>query len=277
MTLRLDGVRFRHPGSRTWALDGLSLAAPAGAVTWLAGPLGAGCSTALLVAAGLAPRVTGGIREGTVRLWHADPGAGGLVGRLAYVTANPAHQLSGVAETVWQEVAFAPANLGWPVERIRAAVDAALDRLGLAALHARDPRTLSGGELQRVVLAAMLVLAPAAWLLDEPASALDAAGRDALAGLLRSEAARGAVVVVASADADWMAGVADQLVVVRAGRAVLAGAPAALLAGEAIWADGGPGSTSVAALARAVASRAPGPRTAPPWPVDVASAVARWR
>jgi energy-coupling factor transporter ATP-binding protein EcfA2 len=111
------------------------------------------------------------------------------------------------------------------------------------------------------------------WLLDEPGSALDAAGRTTLAALLRAEAARGATVVVASEDADLMVGAASRLVLLRGGEVGFDGAPAAPLASEAIWADG-PGSTSIAELARA-AHRLGG--LPPPYPLTLDEAVARWR
>lgn len=271
--LSFRGVSFSYPGAASPALRDCSLEIDAGRVTWLTGALGAGTSTALLVASGLAPRHTGGEREGSVELLGADPSEpaahGALAGRVALVLSSPATQLSGIAETAWQEVAFAPANLGWPIERIRAAVDGALAALGIAHLADRDPATLSGGELQRTVLAAMLALAPDLWLLDEPASALDGAGRALLARLLRAEAARGAAVVVASEDADWLAPVADRLVVFCEGRPALDGAPDALLRGEAIW-EAGAGSTAVAEVARAVGVREGRP-------LSVEEGVALWR
>ena len=270
--LVVEGLVFRYPGAETPALDGVSLECGRGLVHWLFGPLGAGCSTLLLAAAGLAPRHTGGTLEGGLTLLGADPqrdaGRRALLGRVAVVTPAPALQLSGVAATVEEEVAFAPANLGWPVERIRAATAAALARLEVAHLAGRAPAALSGGELQRVVIAAMLVLSPDAWLLDEPGAALDAAGRRRLRALLREEAARGALVVVASEDADAMLGAADRVVLLDRGRVRAAGAPEALLAGDEVWREG-PGSTSIAALARAAGLPAPHPLT-------VEEGVARW-
>jgi energy-coupling factor transporter ATP-binding protein EcfA2 len=263
--LHLDGAGFTYPGDATPALRECSLDAAAGEVTWLTGALGAGTSTALLVASGLAPRHTGGARRGAVRTLGLDPAepsaATTLAGRVALVLSSPATQLSGIAETVAQDVAFAPANLGWPRARIHDGVARALDALGIAHLAARDPATLSGGEMQRAVIAAMLVLEPELWLLDEPTSALDAAGRTMMHALLRAEAARGAAVVIASEDADGLAGVADRLVVFEAGRPVLDGRPDELLRGDAVW-DAGGGSTTIAGLGRAAGTLAPRPLTA---------------
>lgn len=275
----LDSVTFRYSGAERDALSDLTLKIGAGSITWFYGSPGAGCSTLLLVAAGLAPRFTGGTLTGQVQVLGADPhtdaGRAELRGRVAYVTATPALQLSGVGATVWEEVAFAPANLGWPIADIRVAADAALARLRVAELAGRDPATLSGGETQRVVLASMLALAPAVWLLDEPGTALDHEGRVLLGQLLRTEAERGAAVLAASEDADAMLGIADRLVMLDAGAVALDGTPASLLAGEEVWSRG-PGSTSIAALARAAASWDPAARLRPPYPLTIEEGTARW-
>lgn len=264
--LALEGVTFSYPGASTPALRDCTFDAAAGAVTWLTGALGAGTSTALLVASGLAPRHTGGECRGSVRTLGVDPAlptsARPLGGRMALVLASPAAQLSGIAETVAQEVAFAPANLGWPAPRIHAAAADALARLEIEHVAERDPATLSGGEMQRAVLAATLVLAPDLWLLDEPASALDAPGRALLLRLLREEASRGAAVVIASEAADDLAGVADALIVFRDGRPALRGAPDHVLREEPLW-EAGAASTTIGALAREVGVRAPRPLTVP--------------
>lgn len=278
MTVRLADVSFTWPGSAAPALDGLDLEAAPGRVTWLFGPLGAGASTALLVAGGLAPAVTGGPRSGTVEVLGHDPatteGRAALAGRLGYVSAQPHLQLSGLADTVFDEVAFAPANLGWPRERIFPAVEAALARLGVDHLRDRPPGELSGGELQRVVLAAMLVLAPDVWLLDEPASALDPAARRMAWALFRAEADRGATVVVASEDADQLLPVADTMVLLAGGRTVRTGSPAELLASDETWALGA-GSTAVAELWRAALAADPGLARDGPIPLTADQAVAR--
>lgn len=270
--LHFERAGFTYPGASAPALRDASWRAARGAVTWLTGALGAGTSTALLVAAGLAPRHTGGARTGEVLTLGIDPSlpssAPALGGRVALVLSSPVAQLSGIAETVFQEVAFAPANLGWPRERIHGHVAAALDALGIAGLASRDPATLSGGEMQRTVIAAMLVLQPELWLLDEPTSALDAAGRALVHGLLRSEAARGAAVVIASEDADGLLDVAHHLVVFDQGGPALEGDPNALLRGEPLWQTGA-ASTTIAELARAA-------RVGPPRPLTVEEGVARW-
>jgi len=197
---------------------------------------------------------------------------------VAYVTATPYLQLSGMAETVFDEVAFAPANLGWRRDRILEAVPFALERLGVTHLIDRAPEHLSGGELQRVVLAAMLVLRPDVWLLDEPTSALDRGGREAVRSLMKSEAARGAVVMLATEDAELGLAVADEIILLDEGSTVARGTPSDLLGTELMW-EMGAGSTGVAELARAAWKLSAGAedRLHPPYPLTVDAAVARWK
>lgn len=271
MSLTLTGVRFTYPGASRPALDGVDLVLTAGRVTGLLGAPGAGASTLLRVAAGVAPAVTGGEFTGAVLLDGHPP----AIGAVGYVGDVAETQVSGIAERVLTEVAFAPANLGRPREVVLAAAAAALRSLGIEHLADRHPARLSGGEVQRVVLAAALALDPAVLLLDEPVAALDTEGRHLVTALLRAQAAGGGTVAVASEDAAFLLDVADELVVLAHGKVALKGAPAALLSDAAVW-ELGAGSTPVAELAREVARVEPGPITSPPWPLTVEEALARW-
>jgi energy-coupling factor transporter ATP-binding protein EcfA2 len=278
--LELSALSFRYAGATADALAGISLAVDAREVCWLYGSPGAGASTLLLAAAGLAPRFTGGTMSGNVRLLGADPhtpeGRLAVRGRIAHIGAVPDLQLSGVAETVWEEIAFGAANLEWPLERIRSAVDGAAERLQVVHLLQRRPRELSGGEKQRVVFACLYALAPAVWLLDEADSALDAEGRAVVAALIDEERERGAAIVIAAEDADAMLSIAGRVVLLHEGAIAFDGVPRDLLGADLAW-ERGPGGTSIAGLARAVHARCASARSAPPFPLDLSNAVARWQ
>jgi len=252
-------LRVRYPVQERWAVDGIDLEIAPGHVTWLTGALGSGTSTLLLALAGLAPRLTGGERSGTVLADNVDVAAiSPLSQGIAYLGPSPALQISGIAKTVHDEVAVGPMNLGQPRDTCLAATRDALERLGVGHLADRAPNALSGGETQRVLVAALLATRPAAWLLDEPFSALDHASTVRLQRLLRELAAEGATVVVACDDADTMLDVADRMIVMQQGRIALDGDPRDLLASDAVHAAGA-GSTDAAELAREAGMAAPRP------------------
>lgn len=250
-TLAAEGLGIRWPAQEGWALRDCTCTLRAGELAWLHGPLGAGASTLLLALAGLHPRLTGGERAGRVTLDGTDPAAASPLDLgIGYLGPSPALQLSGIARTVRDEVAVGPMNLGWPRERIADAVHAALARTGIAHLADRAPERLSGGETQRLLLAALLATAPRVLLLDEPFSALDRAARDATAQLLRSLARDGLVVAVACDDPDTMRPHADRLLVMHHGRVTLDGPPDPILAGPELAALDA-ATTDAGALARA--------------------------
>jgi energy-coupling factor transporter ATP-binding protein EcfA2 len=212
--LRFERVSYCHAGSDGPALADLTFAVAAGEVVHAAGPPGSGTSTLLLVAGGFAPRLVGGRLDGTRT---------SAVRRPAIVFAAPWTQLTGLCHTVRAEVAFGPASFGLPRPRVLALAEEAMARLDVAHLAERDPATLSGGELQRVIVASALALEPDLLLLDDPAAELDPAAADRLYELLPALAAGGMAVLVATPDAARAARAATRVVRLAGGRIVADG------------------------------------------------------
>lgn len=260
--IRLEEVSFTYPGAPGFALEEVSLEIPRGGVTLVTGPLSAGCSTLLLVAAGLAPSLTGGKLAGqatTLGVEQGDSAARAkIAGRVGLLLPTPWTQLSGVASSVEDEVAFGPANLGRPREQIARAVEHAMTLAGVDHLAGRDPATLSGGELQRVMLAGIIALEPEVYLLDEPAVELDPEAADAFYRML-PDLARDAVVVIATTDLDRAVEIATRVVLIDGGKLVALGTPAEVLGAETLVLEGR--STTVAQIARAAGLPAPFPLT----------------
>ena len=218
--VRLVDAAYRYAGAERAALSGLTLEVARGEVVALAGAPGSGTSTLLLLAGGYAPRLVGGTLTGGRELLARAP---------AIVFAAPWTQLTGLCYTVFAEVAFGPASHGLPRERIREIVARQLERFGVGHLQERDPATLSGGELQRVIVASALALEPDLLLLDDPAAELDPAAADALYDLLRDVAAEGAAVMVATPDTTRAARAASRAIVLEQGRVIADGPAAAVL------------------------------------------------
>jgi energy-coupling factor transporter ATP-binding protein EcfA2 len=238
IVLAFHGARYWYPATKAPAIDGVDLELRAGEVVGLVGPNDAGKSTLCLLAAGLAPTSIGGKLEGEVRLGDRPTSELALhesAQRAGILFQNPVTQLSGTALTVWEEVAFGPRNLGLPTDEIATRVQVALDALRIEALAERDPLRLSGGQAQLVALAAVLALRPPCLVLDEPTSQLDPLGTrlvgEALALLTQ---ATGTGILLVEHKTDLIAAIADRVVVLDSGRAVMHGAADDILADPAL-------------------------------------------
>ena len=234
--LRLDGVTYRYPGAATDSLHGVSLSLAEGTITGLVGPAQAGKSTLCLVAGGLAPRVVGGKLFGQVGV-DLESVADWPMHRLAeqVVTGlqDPTGQLTLIAGTVAEEVAFGPANLGLARADIDTRVETALRLTGIEALAERDPARLSGGQQQLVVIAGLLALQPRHLVLDEPLAHLDAASASLVLEAVRAAADAGTAVLLAEQRTAGLSEVADEVAVMGAGNIIARGTP------EDIFADPG--------------------------------------
>lgn len=233
MTLRLAGVGYRYAGATRPALLDIDLELADGVVVGLAGPSEAGKTTLCLVASGLAPRTVGGQIRGRVTLDAEDVDAWPmhrLAERIGTAFQNPSTQLSQVATTVFEEVAFGPMNLGLARDEVIERTWTALDALGIASLAEREPQRLSGGQQQLVAMAGLLAMRPEHLVLDEPTAQLDPAGTRMVADAIARLAADGASILVAEQKTDLLADIAATVVVLDGGRVALHGPASDVLA-----------------------------------------------
>jgi molybdenum ABC transporter ATP-binding protein len=206
----------------------LGLTAEPGRTLALVGPSGAGKSSVLRVIAGLLRPEAGAISCGGVS-W-LDTAAGTDLPperrRCGYVFQDFA--LFGHL-SVWRNVAYGLTHL--PRRARRAAASDLLRRFGIGALAEAHPGTLAGGERQRVALARALATRPAALLLDEPLSALDAGTRTGATGLVRTLIEEAAVpTLLVTHDFAEAITLADEVAVIESGRVVQRGRPEQLAA-----------------------------------------------
>jgi len=233
MTLTLRGVGYRYAGATRPSLLDVDLDLPDGRVVGVTGASESGKTTLCLVASGLAPRTIGGQIRGRISLNGADLDAWPmhqLSQRIGIGFQNPATQMSQVAGTVFEEVAFGPMNLALPRDEVIERTWAALEALGIDGLAERDPQRLSGGQQQLVAIAGLLALRPDHLVLDEPTAQLDPAGTRMVAAALGQLASGGASIVVAEQKTDLLAAICDRVVVLEGGRVVMDGPAAEVLA-----------------------------------------------
>jgi len=171
--LQADKVSFTYPQDGH-GLQPATLQIEAGEAALISGPSGCGKSTLARCLAGLIPHLYRGQLEGEVRiadenstemaLWR-------LAEQVGMVFQNPAAQM--LASTVEDEILFGLENLGLQKQEMDCRLNAALERFGLTEMRQRSPQTLSGGEQQKLALAAITARRPSALVLDEPLSMLD--------------------------------------------------------------------------------------------------------
>jgi putative ABC transport system ATP-binding protein len=189
--LTLDHVTY--VAGRT-LLDDVSLTFPAGRVTALSGPSGSGKTTLLSIAGGLLAATSGTASYAGSSTWT---GTGDPRPEVAFVL-----QVYGLVPilSARENVSIALRARGTDPADADEHAEAALARFGIADLGERQVEELSGGQMQRVACARGFVVGAGILLADEPTSELDEGNRGVVLTELREEAARGAVVVVATHD-----------------------------------------------------------------------------
>lgn len=227
----LFGGRNRAEGSISTplALEDLSFQAFPGTLTALVGQTGSGKSTTAELACALKLPLAGTVRicgVDTVDLDHRSD----IRRHVGYVSQLPERQL--FAETVFDDVAFGPRNMHLPEDEVRSRVCEALASVNLTPtdeLLARSPFSLSGGQQRSVALAGVLAMRQDVLVLDEPMAGLDPDGRRHVRDLLRALKRAGSTLIMVTHSMEDVAELADHVIVLERGRALLSGSPAKVL------------------------------------------------
>jgi energy-coupling factor transport system ATP-binding protein len=225
--LAIEALTYTYPNAPQPALRDVSLRLSPGELVVLAGRSACGKSTLLRAACGLVPHFHGGEIDGRVEVAGIDAlatGPGELAAVVGYVAQDPETQV--VSTTVAAEIELPLEMRGDPPSSRARAVEEVALALAIPHLLDRAVDTLSGGELQRVALAAALVTRPRLVLLDEPTSQLDPVAGDELIWLLRRlNEEWGVTILLAEHRLERCLAAADRVVAMSSGLIAFDGDP----------------------------------------------------
>ncbi|WP_292424442.1 energy-coupling factor ABC transporter ATP-binding protein [Methanoregula sp.] len=213
--LEARDVRYRYPGSPD-AIKGISFHIRPGEKIALVGPNGAGKSTLLQMFNGMIRPDSGIMLIDSQPIRYDRSSLRQLRKRVGYVLQNSDRQI--IAPTVYQDVAFGPANLGYDDQAIRNAVALALRQVGLEGFERRPPHHLSGGEKKRVAIAGVLAMDPDVLVFDEPTSGLDPSGSEDLMELLDELNHDGKTIIISTHDVELAYPWAERAILLLNGR-----------------------------------------------------------
>jgi cobalt transport protein ATP-binding subunit len=225
VAIEIEHLHFAYPDGFE-ALHGVDLRVDHGEKLALIGPNGAGKSTLMLHLNGIHTPSHGTVRIGgrpidrsTIKEIRAEVGL---------VFQDPDDQL--FSPTVFEDVAFGPIHLGYPLTEIHDRVERALEAVGMSGTERRIPSRLSLGQRKRVALATVLSMDPSVLVFDEPSAGLDPRGRRELIDLLQG---LDQTVIVATHDMRLVEQIFPRTIVMDDGRIVGDAPTGAILGDEA--------------------------------------------
>ncbi len=221
----LDNLSVRYRGEDEAALKGISLTAKTGQVIGIIGNSRSGKTTLCDVLSGIIPNIVSGHVSGTVRLGEFSPfeAFDEYNFHTGVVLQNTAGQLSGLSDTVFDEIAFGLINQGMGEEEAAKSVVRAACQMGLEDLLEQAPDTLSGGQTQRLAIASEIAFDPEFLIMDDPTSQTDPVGRKEFFEWLAGCSEK--TIFIVSNEVDDLCEIADQLWVLEKGELIASGKP----------------------------------------------------
>ena len=227
-SIQIKNLTYRYPTSEADVLKDVSFTVKKGELCAIVGANGSGKTTLCNAIRGFVPKFYKGEISGDVlvngRDVKEDPDGKNAL-EIGFVFQNPFTQISGIASTVYEELAYGLENMGVEPEEIRQRIERIMELTKIQEFRDRDPYQLSGGQQQRVALAAILVMDQDVLVIDEPTSQLDPQSTDDVFEIIKLMKSMGKTIVLVEHKMEQIAEYADQIIVLDGGQVVMEGTP----------------------------------------------------
>ncbi len=238
--MECKNVTYSYPLTSKPSVQDLNLKFERGKFYSLVGENGSGKTTLCAVLRGFAPDFYKGELEGEVLVEGKNINEYGsnLAQKIGFVFQNPFTQISGVKDTVFEEVAYGVENFGVPVEEIVRRVIDVMKMTNIEYLAEKNPFELSGGQMQRVALASVIVLEPDILIIDEPTSQLDPEGTESVFEIIKKMKEKKKTIILVEHKIDLIAEYADEVIALKDGKVIANGDKNRVLADMSLLEEG---------------------------------------
>ena len=223
---KLEDVSYKYPLEDREILKNINLDIKKGEFWAVIGKNGSGKTTLCNVLRRFVPDFYKGELKGRITLEGKelkDYSAKEIVQKVGFVFQNPFTQISGVKETVFEEIAFGLENLALDAEDIRKRVEETLKLLHIEELRNKNPYELSGGQGQKVALASIIAMDPEIMVIDEPTSQLDPKGTEEIFEIIDILKKEGKTIILVEHKLELIAEYAEKVMVLNEGEMILSG------------------------------------------------------
>ena len=223
---KIENVNYKYPLEEKQALKNINIEIKKGEFWAVIGKNGSGKTTFCNMLRRFVPDFYKGELTGKITLEDKelkDYSQKELVQKIGFVFQNPFTQISGVKDTVFEEIAYGLENLGLDKEEIISRVEKILKLLEIEKLRDRNPYDLSGGQKQRVALASIIAMDPDILVIDEPTSQLDPKGTEDIFKIINLMANEGKTIILVEHKLELIAEYAENILVLDEGEVILSG------------------------------------------------------
>jgi len=223
---KIENVNYKYPLEDKQALKNINIEIKKGEFWAVIGKNGSGKTTFCNMLRRFVPDFYKGELTGKITLEDKelkDYSQKELVQKIGFVFQNPFTQISGVKDTVFEEIAYGLENLGLDKEEIISRVEKILKLLEIEKLRDRNPYDLSGGQKQRVALASIIAMDPDILVIDEPTSQLDPKGTEDIFKIINLMANEGKTIILVEHKLELIAEYAENILVLDEGEIILSG------------------------------------------------------